>query len=37
MKTGIKVRLYKSDGSNSQLLLFITDDLFEIHCVANLG
>jgi hypothetical protein len=36
MRNGIHVKLYKPDGSNSSLLLFFTDDLFEIHCANSL-
>jgi hypothetical protein len=37
MTNGIRVKLYKPDGSNSNLLLFFTDDLFEINCANNLN
>jgi hypothetical protein len=35
MKTGIKVKMYKPDGSNSNLLFFFSVDLFEIHCASS--
>ena len=36
MKEGIKVKLFKLDGSNSSLNLFFTGDLFELHCATNI-
>lgn len=37
MKSGVRVKMYKTDGSNSSLLLYFTDDLLELHCVTSLG
>jgi hypothetical protein len=37
MKKGIKVKMYKIDGSNSTLILHFTPDLMEINCVLALG
>lgn len=37
MIKGIKVKMYKSDGSNSSLILFFTPDLLELNCVIAIG
>lgn len=37
MKKGIKVKMYKANSSNSVLILFFTDDLFELNCVIAMG
>jgi hypothetical protein len=37
MKKGVKVRMYKVDGSNSALVLYFTPDLLELNCVVALG
>lgn len=37
MRKGIKVKMYKIDGSNSSLILFFTSDLLELNCVVSLG
>lgn len=37
MKKGIKVKMYKIDGSYSPLLLYFTPDLLELNCVVSIG
>ena len=37
MKEGVKVKMYKVDGSVSELLLFFTDDFMELNCATAKG
>ena len=35
MREGVKVKMYKVDGSTSELILFFTQDFMELNCVAS--
>jgi len=37
MTQGISVKMYKSDGSSSDLILFLTEDKLELNCTVEKG
>lgn len=37
MATGICVKMYKNDGSSSELILYLSDDKLELNCVVQKG
>lgn len=37
MFEGIHVKMYKNDGSSSDLILFLTEDKLELNCVTEKG
>jgi hypothetical protein len=37
MKNGVKVMMYKNNGTHSTLILYFTADLLELNCVIALG
>lgn len=37
MVEGVKSHMYKSDGSSSELMLYLTDDKLELNCAESKG
>ncbi len=37
MMQGVKGNMYKSDGSNSELMLYLTEDKLELNCAESKG